>query len=59
MNTELDKYLDLYYQHFGKDYEGIGFWNDKPDKEMIEEIKECIKSNKPQEIPEFNEHELY
>lgn len=59
MYSKLREYLKKYHDHFGSNYEGLGFWNDKTDEEAIEEIKECIRTNTPQKKIDFDKNIIY
>lgn len=54
----LEKALDKYYEHFGKNYP-LCIAESKDEKEIIAEIELCISSGKEAPEPVYEENEEY
>lgn len=55
---KLDAAMERYLEHFGKPYVfSIGFSSDFD--ETIDEIETCIKENKPQTLPKYEDGAIY
>lgn len=54
----LDEALRIYYDHFGENYP-LCITDEKSNKEIIEEIKDCIERNKVAEQPSYEEENDY
>lgn len=54
----MEEALEKYYKHFGENYP-LSIVSTMTDEEIINRINQCIKSNRKEEEPEYNDEYDY